>query len=128
MPSSTAGRTIWRRYFGLLKGCTCRPSPTSPATRHIGVHAGDVYGHVRMLDGARIEERRHEIEAEEPAFEIELRPVLPRAPDRAHGQDDLAHLGGRRLELHREAALVVPLDLRAQAQDEPPARCLREVP
>src|SRR2546422_6319667 len=35
MPSSTAGRTSSRRYFGLLNGCTCRPSHTSPATRHM---------------------------------------------------------------------------------------------
>src|SRR5215813_3576097 len=34
-PSSTAGRTTSRRYFGLLNGCTCSPSQTSPATRHI---------------------------------------------------------------------------------------------
>ena len=32
---TTAGWTYARRYFGLLKGCTCRPSQTSPAIRHM---------------------------------------------------------------------------------------------
>src|SRR5438046_5349422 len=35
MPSSTHGCTDSRRYLGLLNGCTCRPSHTSPATRHM---------------------------------------------------------------------------------------------
>ena len=34
-PASTHGCTDSRRYLGLLNGCTCRPSHTSPATRHM---------------------------------------------------------------------------------------------
>src|SRR5437867_3756269 len=95
---------------------------------HGRIDAGDVHGHARMLDGPGVEERRHEIEAEEPTLEAQLGPVLPGLPDRPHGQDDLAHLRRRRLELHREAPLVVALDLRAQPEDESPARRLREIP
>src|SRR5213080_3228848 len=35
MPSSVHGSTHSRRYLGLLNGWTCRPSQTSPATRHM---------------------------------------------------------------------------------------------
>src|SRR6267143_5299035 len=95
---------------------------------HRRVHARDEHGHARMLDGAGVEERRHEVEAEELALEVELRPVLPAVPDRAQGQDHLAHFLLGRLEVHREATLVVALHLRAEPEDEPPARGLGEVP
>ena len=90
--------------------------PRDPA--HVLVHAGDEDGDLRMRDRSGVEERRHQIEAIELALEGQLGPVLPAVPDVPEGQDDLAHLRSGRLELHREAALVVPLYLRAQAQHE----------
>src|SRR5918996_3027586 len=89
---------------------------------HVLVDAGDVHGDFGMLDRPWIEERRHEVEPVELSLEIQLGPVLPAIPDRPQRQHDLAHARRRRLPLHGEPALVVPFDLRAQAQDEAATR------
>src|SRR5216117_4499698 len=57
-----------------------------------------------------------------------LRSVLPAVPDGPQRQDDLAQPRPRRLELHREAALVVALDLRTEAEAEAAVGRLLEVP
>src|SRR5882724_9700425 len=100
--------------------------PGHPA--HVGVHGGDVDGHVRVIDGTRIEERRHDVEGVELPLEVELGTVLPAVPDGADGADGLGHLGAGRFELDGEAPLVVRLDLGAQPEHEPPARSLLEIP
>src|SRR5712691_11892211 len=86
---------------------------------HVLVHARDVHGDLRVLDRSGVEERRHQVEAVELPLEVELGPVLPGIPNGPERLDDLAHLRPGRLELHREAPLVVALHLRAEAEDEP---------
>ncbi len=128
-PSFTAGWTTSRRYFGLLNGCTCMPSQSSPATRHMyGFTAAMKIGMRGCSIGPGVEERRHHVEGVEAAVERELGPVLPAVPDGADRLDGLRHLGPGRLELHGEAPLVVRLDLGAQAEGEAPARGLLQVP
>src|SRR5947199_8255781 len=52
-------------------------------------------------------------------------PAVPDGPDRQHL---LAKLRTRRLELHRETPLVVPLHLGPESEDHPSARGLLEIP
>src|SRR5262249_31220844 len=63
------------------------------------------------LDGARIEERRHQVEVVGLARELERDPGLPRVPDGAERGHHFPQPGTRGLPLHREAPLVVRLDL-----------------
>src|SRR5919197_5121705 len=48
---------------------------------HVPVHARDVHGNLGVRDGPRVEERRHQVEAVEPALDVEPGPVLPAVPD-----------------------------------------------
>jgi hypothetical protein len=96
--------------------------------RDVGIHARDEDRHLRMLDRTGTEERRHQRVLVELALEVELGAVLPAVPDRSQSEDDLAELFTGRLPLDAEASLVVPLDLRAKAEDEPAARIRLQVP
>ncbi len=95
---------------------------------HVRIDGRYVDGDARVLDGARVEEGRHEVEAVGLASEVERRAVLPACPDRAERQHHLAQPRPRRLPLEREAPLVVRLDLGAEAEHESAARGLLEVP
>src|SRR5438876_3957749 len=94
----------------------------------VPVHSRDEDRDPRVGNRAGVEEGRHQVEAIEPALEVEPGSVLPGVPDRAEGLHDLAELRPRRLELHREAALVVPLHLGSEAEDETPPRGLLQIP
>src|SRR3984957_14293110 len=60
--------------------------------------------------------------------EIELRAVLPAIPDRPHCANVVPQPGPGRRPLHAEAAIDVPLYLRAEPQGEPAARQLLQAP
>ena len=87
--------------------------------KHAAIYCRDVYLDVRVLDGAWIEEGRHEVEGIEFALEIQLRPVLPAIPYGPQGQDILPHALGRASPGHVEAPYDMPTNLAAQAQLEP---------
>ena len=74
-----------------------------------------------MLDRARIEERRHEIEAVELALEREPVLVLERPPDVTKRLDVFTDPRTGPVVRHPEASLDVRSHLRAQAEVEPPA-------
>src|SRR5499433_240867 len=95
---------------------------------HVGIDRGDHDGDLRMLDGSRVEERRHDVEGVELPLEVQFGAVLPAVPDGPDGPHRLRHLGPRRLELYGEATLVVRLDLAAEPQDEAAPRGLLEIP
>ena len=94
-----------------------------------GVDARDVNGNVGVLDGAGVEERRHEGEFVVFAAEVEALAMLPCVPEGAHGQNLLpqfAHHGIR--PRHAKAAGDVRLDLRSQAEDEASIRGCGQIP
>src|SRR3970282_1491011 len=95
---------------------------------HVRVDGRDVDGDARVLDGPRVEEGRHEVEAVGLPAKIEPRARLPALPDRAERQHHFAQAWARRLPRDREAPQVVRLDLGAQAEDEAAARDLLEIP
>src|SRR5437867_11695433 len=95
---------------------------------HVRVYARDVDWDSWMLDRPGVEHGCHEVEAVELALEVELGAGLPAVPDGPDCQHLLAKLRARRLELHRETPLVVPLHLRAESEDHPSARGLLEIP
>src|SRR5881296_266733 len=95
---------------------------------HVLVYARDVDWDPRMLDRPGIEHRCHEVEAVELAVEVELGAGLPAVPDGPDRQHLLAKLRARRLELHRETPLVMPLHLGPESEDHPSARGLLEIP
>src|SRR5438034_3035728 len=95
---------------------------------HVRVYDRDVDWDSWMLDRPGVEHGCHEVEAVELALEVEPGAGLPAVPDGPDRQHLLAKLRARRLELHRETPLVVPLHLRAESEDHPSTRRLLEIP
>ena len=77
---------------------------------------------VAVWIAARIEERRHQRVRVELAAEIKRRAAFPAVPDRPDREHELAHPRRRLGPLHRIAPRDVRLDLRAEAEHEPPSR------
>src|SRR5438105_5016789 len=92
------------------------------------VDAGQVDRRVGHLDRAGIEEVGEEREPVELALEAQRRPLGEGVEDGPQGQDVLPDAGRRPIAGHREALLQVGLDLRAEPEDEPPARQGGQVP
>ncbi len=95
---------------------------------HAPVHTGDKDWNAMVFVRRRTEKRRHQAELEKLARVIQSRLILPAIPNRAHGENDIAHLVHRPLPFHAEAPLDVTLHLRAEAENEPPLRIAREIP
>ncbi len=96
---------------------------------HVGVHGGDLDGDVRVLDGARVEERRHQAELVVLALELWSPSVLEAVEHRLHAQDVLAQpRPGRRGPRRRVTPLDVGLHLGTEADREAALRKVLEVP
>ena len=128
-PRSRAGRVTSCSDRSVQNGWTMKPSATSPAASVIaGPDAAQPDAGRADVERTRVEERRHQRVRVVVALEAERRAVLPRRPDGADGQHQLAHPGRRRRPRHREAPLDVGLDLAPEPEVEASARQRLQVP
>src|SRR3989304_5357388 len=111
-------------WMGVKPICKLARKTTQPR-----VDPGDEYRDVRIGDRTRVEEGRHQPQLEGFAAVIEPFAGLPRMPDGADRLDHLPHFSDWRLGPgHPKPTLAMGFDLGPQAQDEPPARSIGQVP